>query len=78
MDDFSPILSKHLKEEVDTLLALDNYGERELKKAWKDFDKGILNSADKVILQCILPPQQQQQLTSRIVYTLPFGIWLRR
>ncbi len=48
MDDFAMILSKHLAEEVDTLLGLDDCDERELKKVWKVLENRMLDGADKV------------------------------
>lgn len=48
MDDFSMILSKHLAEEIDTLLSLNDCDEKELKKAWKTLEAKVLASADKV------------------------------
>ena len=48
MDEFAEILSKHLAEEIDTLLGLDDCDEQELKKAWKVFEKRVYSDADKV------------------------------
>lgn len=50
MDDFSMILSKHLAEEIDTLLSLNDCDEKELKKAWKTLEAKVLASADKYTL----------------------------
>lgn len=43
LDSFSPALTKHLREEIPTLLALDKYGGENLKKAWDDMEKIIVN-----------------------------------
>ena len=48
MDEFSMILSKHLADEIDTLLSLDDCDETELKKLWKMLEDGVLEGADKV------------------------------
>lgn len=38
IDDFGPILTQHLAEEIDTLLALDKYGGKQVLKLWHDFE----------------------------------------
>ena len=48
MDDFAMILSKHLAEEIDTLLGLDDCDEGELKKMYKVFENEAVAGADKV------------------------------
>ena len=45
LDSFLPALTKHLREEIPTLLALDKYGGGKLKKAWGDMEKKILNGS---------------------------------
>lgn len=43
LESFTPALVKHLREEIQTLLALDKYGGEKLKKAWDDMEKKILD-----------------------------------
>jgi hemerythrin-like domain-containing protein len=45
LESFLPALTKHLREEIPTLLALDKYGGDKLKKAWADMEKKILNGS---------------------------------
>jgi len=42
IDDFGAILTQHLADEIDTLLALDKYGGDKLKKAWDFLDAQVL------------------------------------
>jgi hemerythrin-like domain-containing protein len=43
LESFTPALTKHLRDEIPTLLALDKYGGEKLKKAWDDMEKKIVN-----------------------------------
>ncbi len=45
LESFLPALTKHLREEIPTLLALDSFGGEKLKKAWEDMEKKILNGS---------------------------------
>lgn len=42
LDSFLPALTKHLTEEIQTLLDLDKYGGEKLRKAFDDMEKKIL------------------------------------
>lgn len=49
VDSFGPVLTKHLKEEIDSLLALDEFGGEQLEKSYRELDAKILASiTDKV------------------------------
>ena len=50
LDDFSHILQQHLAEEIETLLELSYCDERQLKKAFGDFEASIIAGADSVSL----------------------------
>ncbi len=43
LDNFLPALTTHLREEIQTLLDLDKYGGEQLKKAFSDMEKRIMN-----------------------------------
>lgn len=51
LDEFGPVLSEHLTDEIGTLLGLDKYGGDRLMAAWVKLEKIILSSVgDKVSL----------------------------
>lgn len=53
LDEFGPVLSEHLTDEIGTLLSLDKYGGEKLLSAWVKLEKMILASlGDKVCILC--------------------------
>lgn len=42
LDGFAVVLERHLRAEIETLLALDKYGGKELKKAWDDLENAVM------------------------------------
>ena len=49
VDSFGPVLTKHLKEEIDSLLALDEFGGEQLEKSYRELDaKNLASITDKV------------------------------
>lgn len=51
IDSFGPVLTKHLTEEIDSLLALDKFGGDKLEKSYRVLDAKILASiTDKVLV----------------------------
>ena len=42
LDGFAVVLERHLRAEIETLLALDKYGGKELKKAWDDLESAVM------------------------------------
>jgi hemerythrin-like domain-containing protein len=55
LESFTPALTKHLREEIPTLLALDKYGGEKLKKAWDDMEKKILDGTMDMVRLLIVP-----------------------
>ena len=47
VDGFAGVFEKHMRDEIDSLLALEEYGE-ELFKAYNEMEAAIISSADKV------------------------------
>ena len=55
LESFTLALTKHLREEIPTLLALDKYGGEKLKKAWDDMEKRILDGTMDMVRLPIIP-----------------------
>lgn len=54
IDGFGLVLSKHLKEEISSLLALEKFGGDKLLKTYKDMEGKAINAiTDKVCIRCI-------------------------
>ncbi|KAH8807607.1 hypothetical protein F5884DRAFT_731479 [Xylogone sp. PMI_703] len=49
LDRVGPVLAQHLKDEIETLLALDKYDDKKVKKTWVEFDLAM-RKGDKSIL----------------------------
>lgn len=48
IDSFAGPFEKHMREEIDSLLGLEKYGEDELLKAYNSFEAAIISTSDKV------------------------------
>jgi len=54
---FAPALTKHLRDEIPTLLGLDRFGGQKLQKAWDDLEKMILKGPLDPVFTAIPPPK---------------------
>jgi len=49
MDGFGPILTTHLKEEIDTLLSLEKFGGQKLAKSWAELEVKIQEKVENKV-----------------------------
>lgn len=59
IDDFAPILTQHLHDEIDTLLKLEKCDGEKLKKCMKDTADESLKTADPVCFTFYIVPKQR-------------------
>jgi hemerythrin-like domain-containing protein len=75
LESFMPALTKHMREEIQTLLALDRFGGEKLKKAWDDMEKKVLAGAiDPVSLPLSLGFEEWELANRKQYRVLPIGL----
>lgn len=49
VDGFGGVLERHLGEEIESLLSLDEYGGEKLKGAWEEVDRRVFKEIEDVV-----------------------------